>query len=133
MQGILRFVQLVNRAVARSLALHLCFAIWSKKSLPGLYRKPITLCSPTKISKAMPIANGMSPEDKTYHFQGPDPPNPHLQLPLDALDIVELHTLPPAPPRGFAPEEEQLLGHTHGAAICQIFIAFHVRAETGQG
>lgn len=66
---------------------------------------------------------------KTYHFQGPDPPNPYLQFTLDAIDVVQLHALPPTSSGRFAPEKEELLRHAHRAAVAEAFVAFDVRAE----
>lgn len=48
------------------------------------------------------------------HLQRPHPSDPDLELALHARNVLELNALPPAAPGGLAPEEQQLLGHTHG-------------------
>jgi hypothetical protein len=65
----------------------------------------------------------------TYHFQRPDPPYPHLQLALNASDVVKLNTLPPAAASGFPPEEKQLLRHSDSVAVSKI-VALDVRSQT---
>jgi hypothetical protein len=50
------------------------------------------------------------------HLQRPHPSNPYLQLALNTLDVVQLDALPPASPRWLAPEQQQLLRHTHRIA-----------------
>lgn len=59
------------------------------------------------------------------HLQRPHSPDPHLELALDAVHAFELNPLPPASPRGFAPKQEQLLGHADGV-VAQI-VAANVR------
>lgn len=41
---------------------------------------------------------------ESYHFEGPDPPNPDLDLALNTLNLVEVHTLPPAAASRLSPE-----------------------------
>src|SRR5690606_37982603 len=52
------------------------------------------------------------------HLERPDPADPDLKLGAggQALDVLELHALPPAAAGRLAPEEEQFLGHADGAA-----------------
>lgn len=54
-----------------------------------------------------------SPQTNDAHLQRPDATDPHLQLALNALNILELDALPPASPGRLTPEQKQLLGHTH--------------------
>jgi hypothetical protein len=68
---------------------------------------------------------GMLVKDRTcraisYHFKCPHSPYPHFQLALDASDVVELDTLPPASASGFPPEEEQLLGHSDSITVGEV-------------
>jgi hypothetical protein len=63
-----------------------------------------------------------------YHLQRPDSPDPHLQLALDAADIVELNALPPAAACGFPPEQEKLLRHPDGITVGRV-VALDVGAQ----
>lgn len=63
----------------------------------------------------------------TYHFERPDSPDPDLELAFNTLDIIELNSLPPAPPSRFPPEQEQLLGHADGVAVSKV-VSFNVGA-----
>jgi hypothetical protein len=56
----------------------------------------------------------MSRKGKTYHFERPNSPDPNLQFAFDALDILQLNTLPPTPTCRFSPEQQQLLRHADG-------------------
>lgn len=56
----------------------------------------------------------------TYHFERPDPSDPHLQLAFDAADVLELDAFPPASASWLPPEEKQLLGHTERVAVGEI-------------
>jgi hypothetical protein len=67
----------------------------------------------------------------SYHFERPYPPYPHLQLALNAADIVKLNAFPPAATGGLPPEEEQLLRHPDSVAVSEI-VAFDIRPQTGQ-
>ena len=62
------------------------------------------------------LVHSSSPKPNDTHLQRPDPPDPHLEPALDALDVVELDALPPAAPGGLAPEQQQLLGHADRVA-----------------
>ena len=68
----------------------------------------------------------------THHLQRPNPPDPNLQLPLHALDIVQLDPFPPAPPRRLPPEQQQFLRHADGVAVGEV-VALNVGAEAGEG
>jgi len=72
-------------------------------------------------------------EKGTYDFQRPDPSDPYFQLTLHAVHVSQFDALPPAPPGGLAPEEEQFLRHPDGGAVAQGFVAFDVGAEPGEG
>jgi hypothetical protein len=65
---------------------------------------------------------------RTYHFQCPDPPYPHLELAFDTSDIVKFDTFPPAAASGFPPEEEQLLRHSDGVAVSKV-VTLNVRSQ----
>lgn len=71
-----------------------------------------------------------SPEADDAHLQRPHPPDPHLELALDALDALQLDALPPAATGRLAPKQKQLLGHTHGVATH--LVAPDVTTQTGQ-
>jgi hypothetical protein len=62
----------------------------------------------------------VSVEVEAYHLQRPDPSYPHLELALDASDVIKLNTFPPASASRFPPEEKELLGHTDGIAIGKV-------------
>lgn len=64
-----------------------------------------------------------------YHFQSPDPSDPHLELALHSSDVVELDTFPPASAGGFPPEQKQFLGHTDSVAVCEV-VTFDVGPQT---
>ena len=66
----------------------------------------------------------------THHLERPYSPDPHLQPAFNALDTLEVHALPPAAPRGLAPEQQQLLGHADGVAG-QV-VAADIGAEAGE-
>ncbi|KAG7145985.1 hypothetical protein HYQ46_005233 [Verticillium longisporum] len=77
-----------------------------------------------------------SPKANNTHFQGPDTPDPHLELSLDTLNILKLNAFPPAPPGRFPPEKEEFLSHTNRVAAhltasdvttqaCQSKAAYH--------
>lgn len=99
----------------------------------------------TKKKKRMPINSKIasfpfffkkkksspSAESNHAHLQRPHAPDPHLELALDALNIVQLDALPPAAPGGFPPEQEQLLRHADGVAAH--FVAADVAAQPRQG
>lgn len=79
----------------------------------GYQRRPMTLCRhkvSIHIQQTLERGAGVLP----YHFERPDSSDPDLQFALDALDIGELDALPPASPRRFPPEEQQLLRHADG-------------------
>ena len=87
----------------------------------------MTLCS-----ELAPLLIHLSNADKyTHHLEGPNSPDPHLELPFHAPHVVELDTFPPAPSRGFPPEEQQLLRHAHCVAVGEV-IALDVGPQTGQ-
>lgn len=69
-------------------------------------------------------------EHGTHHLQSPHSPYPNFQLSLHAVHVVELHTLPPAPARGFPPEEQQLLCHADGVAVRRL--ATDVGSQPGE-
>jgi hypothetical protein len=66
-----------------------------------------------------------------YHFESPDATDPHFELSVDAFDIQELNTLPPAAAGGLAPEEEKLLRHADGIVIRNV-VALDVGAEASE-
>lgn len=70
-------------------------------------------------------------QSQTHHFQGPYPPNPDLDLPLDAIHVLKIDALPPAPARWLPPEQEKLLGHPYGVAIGDV--PLDIGTELGQG
>jgi hypothetical protein len=53
----------------------------------------------------------------SYHFKSPDPSNPHLDLSINAFNIIQVNTLPPASTSGLSPEKQELLGHSDGIVI----------------
>lgn len=66
-----------------------------------------------------------------YHFERPDATDPHFELSVDAFDIQELNTFPPAAAGGLAPEEKKLLGHADGVVIRNV-VALDVGAEASE-
>lgn len=72
-----------------------------------------------------------STESNHAHLQCPHSADPDFKLALDAFDIVQLNTLPPASSSGFPPEEEQLLRHADG--IAAHFVASNVAAQPSEG
>lgn len=72
-----------------------------------------------------------STESNHAHLQRPHSADPDLELALDAFDIVQLDTLPPASSSGFPPEEEQLLRHADG--VVAHFVASNVAAQPSEG
>jgi hypothetical protein len=62
---------------------------------------------------------------QTYHFQRPDPSNPHLQLSFHAFNTFQIHAFPPASSRRLSPEKKKLLCHADGIVACKV--AFDVR------
>lgn len=72
-----------------------------------------------------------SPQSNNTHLQRPHPSNPHLELALHALHVVELDTFPPAATGWLAPEKKQLLRHADG--ITAHIVPADVAAEAGEG
>lgn len=64
----------------------------------------------------------------THHFKCPHPSDPHLELPLNSLDIVQLNTLPPTSPCWFPPEEQELLCHSD--CVARQIVTPDIGAET---
>ena len=67
---------------------------------------------------------------KSYHFESPDPPNPDLDLALNTLKPVEVHTLPPAAASRLSPEQQELLSHADSIVVGKI--TTNVGAKLGQ-
>jgi DNA topoisomerase VI subunit B len=65
----------------------------------------------------------------TYHLESPNPPDPDFQLALNAPDILQLDTFPPASTCRLPPEQKELLRHPHGIAISKV-VSFDVCAKT---
>jgi hypothetical protein len=53
----------------------------------------------------------------THHFERPDSADPDFQCTGYTLNVLELHTLPPASPGRFAPEQEKLLCHANSVTV----------------
>lgn len=83
----------------------------------------MTLCNVVLVHVNVPV------EFESYHFQRPNPSYPHLELALDASDVVKLNTLPPASASRFPPEEKQLLSHADGVAVSEV-VALYIRPQT---
>lgn len=68
------------------------------------------------------------------HLQRPYPADPHLELPLDTFDALQLDAFPPATPCRFTPEEEQLLRHTDRVTVADTadLVAADVAAQPCQ-
>jgi len=45
------------------------------------------------------------------HLQRPNSSNPHLELPLYPLNVLQLYSLPPTSSGWFPPKQKQLLRH----------------------
>jgi hypothetical protein len=59
-------------------------------------------------------------KEKTYHFERPHPANPDLDLTINTLNIVKVHTLPPAAASGLSPEQQEFLGHADSIVVRKI-------------
>jgi len=72
-----------------------------------------------------------SPQADNTHLQSPDSSDPHLELPLHAVDVVELYALPPTSPGRLPPEQQQLLCHAH--SVVAHFVTTDVTAKPCEG
>lgn len=58
-----------------------------------------------------------SSQSNDAHLERPDTTDPDFELARNAIYIFQLDTLPPASSGWLAPEQQQLLGHTHGSIV----------------
>lgn len=68
----------------------------------------------------------------SYHLKRPDPPDPDLELSLNAFNVIQINTFPPAASGWLPPEQQQFLCHAYSVGI-RSGITADVGTEAGKG